>query len=172
MSRVFPAIFSITIGTVPLRRRRAAMTPRLFDQLSARAGRETLAVSIARDLAHLMNAALRGARLPLAPGSQLETSVWNYGRPPLAERKSSLIDPARVCAHIRDAIRRFEPRLDPERVEVSARVGSGPLARQLLYFDVAAVAREGGETLRLYLTLNYLDGYFGLPSTAEAGVAG
>ncbi|WP_219909562.1 GPW/gp25 family protein, partial [Chromobacterium haemolyticum] len=74
--------------------------------------------------------------------------------------------------HIRDAIRCFEPRLDPERVDVSARAGSGPLARQLLYFDVAAQTREGGETLRLCLTLNYLDGYFGLPRTAEAGVAG
>ncbi|MCP1293214.1 MULTISPECIES: GPW/gp25 family protein [Chromobacterium] len=148
------------------------MTPRLFDQLSARAGRETLAASIARDLAHLMNAALRGARLPLAAGSQLETSVWNYGRPPLAERKSSRIDPARVSAHIRDAIRRFEPRLDPERLEVSARAGSGPQARQLLYFDVAAVTRDGGEALRLSLTLDYLDGYFGLPRAAEAGAAG
>ncbi|KMN77967.1 type VI secretion system protein ImpF [Chromobacterium alkanivorans] len=148
------------------------MTPRLFDQLSARAGRETLAASIARDLAHLMNAALRGARLPLAAGSQLETSVWNYGRPPLAERKSSRIDPARVSAHIRDAIRRFEPRLDPERLEVSARAGSGPQTRQLLYFDVAAVTRDGGEALRLSLTLDYLDGYFGLPRAAEAGAAG
>lgn len=148
------------------------MTPRLFDQLSVRAGRETLAASIARDLAHLMNAALRGARLPLAAGSQLETSVWNYGRPPLAERKSSRIDPARVSAHIRDAIRRFEPRLDPERLEVSARAGSGPQARQLLYFDVAAVTRDGGEALRLSLTLDYLDGYFGLPRAAEAGAAG
>ncbi|KMN30873.1 hypothetical protein VI26_20460 [Chromobacterium sp. LK1] len=148
------------------------MTPRLYDQLSARSGRDALAASLARELTHLMNAALRGARLPLAAGGELTNSVWNYGQPPLAEGRSSQIDPARVSTHIRAVIRGFEPRLDPASIEVSARSGTGALERQRLYFDIAAIARDGGAALRFSLTLDYLDAYFSLPRAAETGADG
>ncbi|WP_158300708.1 GPW/gp25 family protein [Chromobacterium sp. ATCC 53434] len=131
----------------------------MYDRLSARLGRDALATSLSRDLAHLMNAATRGADLCLA-GSQLESSVWNYGQPPLADGKSNQVDPMRVCAHIREAIRGFETRLDADSVEVRTRADSGPSMRQLLYFDITASIRGDGSVVTLCLALDFLGGFF------------
>jgi type VI secretion system protein ImpF len=69
-----------------------------------------------RDLAALLNAVSFEMSFDLLRYPQVRSSVVNYGMPSLAGISASAVDPVRTGAHIEQAIKRFEPRLQKVRV--------------------------------------------------------
>jgi type VI secretion system protein ImpF len=140
-----------------------ASTHSLYDRLSKRSRRHTVHDAIARDLVELLNCALRGARIKASEHAPIAQSVVNYGCPPLLVADTSRIDPARVSVHMREAMRRFEPRLDSARTRITLKTELGFRARpHTLYFDIAAALRNGERNLGVTLALDYLDCHFSL----------
>jgi type VI secretion system protein ImpF len=77
-----------------------------------------LRTTVKRELNWLLNTTNLEAVEDLEPYPHVQTSVLNYGVPDLAGKIShprAILNRAR---EIRDAIRAFEPRLDPKRLEV------------------------------------------------------
>ena len=104
------------------------LQPALLDRLLAREGggtlqalsRAELRTAILRDLGWLLNA------VQALPPEQAEAhpaaaqSVLNFGLPPLAGELASQVDVHGLEHAIRDAIVRFEPRIDRSTLEVRA----------------------------------------------------
>lgn len=83
-----------------------------------RFGEAALRATVKRDLAWLLNTTQFGARGELEGYPEVQTSVLNYGVPDLAGRTlhaRTVLDRAR---QIRNAIRIFETRIDPESLVV------------------------------------------------------
>lgn len=83
-----------------------------------RFGEAALRATVKRDLAWLLNTTQFGARGELEHYPEVQTSVLNYGVPDLAGRSlhtRTVLDRAR---EIRNAIRVFETRLDPDTLIV------------------------------------------------------
>jgi len=74
--------------------------------------------SVLRDLNWLLNASNMETLQPLDACPQVASSVLNYGMPSVSGRTTAMLEPDRVAAQIRDAIRRFEPRLSRVHVRV------------------------------------------------------
>src|SRR6202020_2094407 len=72
------------------------------------------------DLSWLLITANFGADEDLTPYPEVRTSVLNYGVPDLAGKTLTKRVIQGRAREIRDAIRAFEPRLDPRRLEVEA----------------------------------------------------
>ena len=134
----------------------------LYSKLSGRMHSDSLQDFVADHLVHLMNHAIRGVPLRIAEDSPAAHSVLNFGCPPLQAAGATKINPAHVAAHICEAIRRFEPRVDPASTVVKPRAESRKRLAQTIYYDVSMKAREDGAELRASLALDYLSGYFSL----------
>jgi type VI secretion system protein ImpF len=134
----------------------------LYDKLSRRVRRNSLRAVIGHHLVELMNCALRGARIDVPADSPAACSVLNYGCPPMLDPGATRIDPGRTAAHIREVIRRFEPRLDIARTRVQPRAAGHKGLPQTLYFDIATAAHEDGVEIKVSLALDYLSGFFSL----------
>jgi type VI secretion system protein ImpF len=76
--------------------------------------------TVKRELAWLLNTTNLGAVEDLTPYPQVKTSVLNFGVPDLAGKTLTKRVIQGRAREIRDAIRAFEPRLDPQRLEVEA----------------------------------------------------
>jgi type VI secretion system protein ImpF len=79
-----------------------------------------LRTTVRRELNWILNTTNLDAVQDLEPYPEVASSVLNYGVPDLAGKT---LTPAVVRARareIRDAIRRFEPRMDPEHLDVDA----------------------------------------------------
>ncbi len=77
-----------------------------------------LRATVRRELNWIMNTTNLGAAVDLTPYPEVKTSVLNFGVPDLAGKA---LTPRVVQARardIRDAIRAFEPRIDPTRLDV------------------------------------------------------
>jgi len=79
-----------------------------------------LRATVRRELAWLLNTTNYGALADLDAYPQVATSVVNYGVPDLAGKISDRRMLMQRAREIRNAIRAFEPRLDPERLTVEA----------------------------------------------------
>ena len=79
-----------------------------------------LRTTVKRELSWLLNTTNLGAVEDLTPYPQVKTSVLNYGVPDLAGKTLTKRVIQGRAREIRDAIRAFEPRLDPQRLEVEA----------------------------------------------------
>lgn len=115
-----------------LRTPRAHLTPTLLDRLSDAAphratespAEQVLAPSqvrdiILRDLGYLLNTtAMRPSDLDAARFPEVAASTLNYGLPPLAEGYVSDQHCDAIVQAIKRAIRHFEPRLDPDTLDV------------------------------------------------------
>jgi type VI secretion system protein ImpF len=117
-ARYLPTLFDRLRDQAPHRRVEApqeyAITPRQMREI------------IQRDLGYLLNTTamhhkdLDRSRYPAAARSAL-----NYGVPPLAEDYLSALRWDEICAAIVEAIKAFEPRLDPDTLEVSRLTPAG-----------------------------------------------
>jgi len=80
--------------------------------------RAQLRQAVLRDLAWLFNATRPGASEGLSAHPEAARSVLNYGLPALAGETASSLDTQALEARARDAIVEFEPRIEPESLEV------------------------------------------------------
>jgi type VI secretion system protein ImpF len=79
-----------------------------------------LRTTVRRELSWLLNTTNLGAVEDLTPYPEVRTSVLNYGVPDLAGKTLTKRVIQGRAREIRDAIRAFEPRMDPKRLEVEA----------------------------------------------------
>ena len=117
-NRLQPALLDRLIDDEPDRR---------VESDSARVmSKAALRQAVLRDLAYLLNAVQPlGEAARRHPG--VEGSVLNYGLPPLSGQLASKLDVGDLERAIRDAIVRFEPRILPDTLRVSARETSSVL---------------------------------------------
>ena len=107
------------------------LLPTLFDRLCDDAPRQTsefpaaytltpdgLREILRRDLGFLLNTTHIAQTVDFTAFSVAASSGLNFGVPPLVGGPLDVSRPDRVENFIRDAIRRFEPRLDPETIRV------------------------------------------------------
>jgi type VI secretion system protein ImpF len=92
--------------------------------------------AVLRDLAWLLN-----ATQPLDDAARrharVAASVLNFGLPPLSGQLASKLDIGDLERSIRDAILRFEPRILPDTLRVSAREASSVLdTHNVVEFDI------------------------------------
>ena len=83
-----------------------------------------LRTTIRRELSWLLNTTCFGAGQDLEPYPQVKTSVLNFGVPDLAGKLLQRKVVQGRARDIRDAIRTFEPRIDPKRLEVEPQVAA------------------------------------------------
>lgn len=143
-----------SIGTPP-RRGRQSLLPSLFDRLqddnpsqpseppSAYAHTaDTLHQSIRRDLSFLLNTLDASGLIDPATHPHAARSCLNYGVPPLAGQHVQEGQWEQVEILIRDAVERFEPRLDKESITVtplpSRAQSAGQGGGHLLRFEIRA----------------------------------
>jgi type VI secretion system protein ImpF len=74
--------------------------------------------TVRRELSWLLNTTNLAAVQDLSPYPQVRTSVLNYGVPDLAGKTLTKRVVQGRAREIRDAIRTFEPRMDPRRLDV------------------------------------------------------
>ena len=77
-----------------------------------------LRATVRRELNWILNTTNLGSVVDLEPYPQVKVSVLNYGVPDLAGKALTQRVVQNRAHEIRDAIRVFEPRMDPERLEV------------------------------------------------------
>jgi len=85
--------------------------------------RTRLRQAVLRDLSWLFNAVQplhRAAATAPALAPEVETSVLNFGLPPMSGQLASRVDIALLERTIRQAILRYEPRILPESLQVRA----------------------------------------------------
>jgi type VI secretion system protein ImpF len=101
-----------------------------------------LRATIRRDLAWLLNTTNLGAVQNLEPYPHVKTSVLNYGVPDLAGKSLHRRTILHRAREIREAIRNFESRLEPESlvVEPSGRE-SGNTITFLIHGDISSAAK-------------------------------
>lgn len=75
--------------------------------------------TVKRELNWILNTTNLGAVVDLSPFPQVKTSVLNYGVDDLAGKPMTERVRAQRARDIRDAICAFEPRMDPEQLDVS-----------------------------------------------------
>ncbi|WP_230558731.1 type VI secretion system baseplate subunit TssE [Sphingomonas segetis] len=125
-ARLTPTIFDKLVADVEISGLKATETPDVMGEMMRhypipeikRFGEAALRATVKRDLAWLLNTTQFGARGELEGYPQVQTSVLNYGVPDLAGRSlhsRTILDRAR---EIRNAIRVFETRLEPESLVV------------------------------------------------------
>jgi type VI secretion system protein ImpF len=125
-ARLTPTIFDKLVADVEISGLKSAETPDVISEMTVhypvpeikRFGEAALRATVKRDLAWLLNTTQFGARGELEGYPQVQTSVLNYGVPDLAGRSlhsRTILDRAR---EIRNAIRVFETRLEPESLVV------------------------------------------------------
>ncbi len=79
-----------------------------------------LRVTVRRELSWILNTTNLNAVVDLDPYPHVKTSVLNYGVPDFAGKPLTRRVIQGRAKEIRDAIRIFEPRLDPNHIEVEA----------------------------------------------------
>jgi type VI secretion system protein ImpF len=102
-----------------------------------------LRATVRRELAWLLNTTNLAASVDLDPFPQVQSSVINYGVPDLAGKSLSSRAVLRRAREIRDAIRMFEPRIEPAtlNVEIAATVERENSLTFVIHGDVRSAVR-------------------------------
>jgi type VI secretion system protein ImpF len=144
----------------PQERLQPALLDRLTDtdRASSVESRERRVLSIARlragvlrDLAWLMNTGHLEATQNLEHYAFVRDSVLNFGVPDYAGTTASGADPARLAKTIRDAIIKFEPRIDSRTLKVTANVDPDRMSRNAVTFTIEGELWAQPTPLALYL---------------------
>lgn len=107
--------------------------------------------SVMRDLAWLLNASNLGAELDEERHPEIARSVLNYGMPPLAGLSSIGVELPDLERRMFDAIRRFEPRILPNTLNVKLiRQGEQHNSRALT-FDIEGELWAQPVPIRIFL---------------------
>jgi len=111
----------------PLERLQPALLDRLCDdepdkKVEARErrvlNRTQLREGVLRDLAWLFNATRPSEREGFSDYPEAARSVLNFGLPPLSGESAASLDAMALETRVREAILQFEPRIDPDTLEV------------------------------------------------------
>jgi type VI secretion system protein ImpF len=116
---------------------------------------ERLKQSVLRDLAWLLNTEYLEAAYSLDAYPDVRSSVLNYGIPSIVGLTiTDLTDTMRggLAKTLRDAIVRFEPRLDPDRIVVRTHGDKEQMDGRTLTFEIEAELIAEPAPLRLLLT--------------------
>lgn len=92
--------------------------------------------ALLRDLAWLLNAGNLESVQELADFPEVRRSVLNYGIPDLTGLTLAGTDPALIEKAIREAILRFEPRIAPHSLRVTAMTEDNARGRSALVFRI------------------------------------
>ena len=125
-ARLTPTIFDKLVADVEISGLRAVDTPQVMSEIMSfypvpeikRFGEAALRATVKRDLAWLLNTTQFGARADLEGYAEVQASVLNFGVPDLAGRSHHARTILDLAREIRDSIRIFETRLDPESLVV------------------------------------------------------
>lgn len=98
-----------------------AATRRLYPILKIeRFNEAALRATVLRELNWILNTTQFGAAQNLKPYPEVATSVLNYGVPDMAGKLLQRRAVENRAREIKQAIRRFEPRISPQRLDVTA----------------------------------------------------
>jgi type VI secretion system protein ImpF len=127
--RLLPALLDRLIDADPTMRSEA--------EYSRSMNRGAYRQSVLRDMRWLFNAVNTEAEIDFDGFPQARNSTINFGLPALSGQRFSELDWVKIEAMVRDAIVRFEPRVLPDTVEVSA-ITSADVAghHNLLAFEI------------------------------------
>jgi type VI secretion system protein ImpF len=81
---------------------------------------QALRVTVLRELNWILNTTNLGSVEDLGDYPEVATSVLNYGVPDMAGKLLQRRAVATRAREIKDAVRRYEPRIDPRRLDVEA----------------------------------------------------
>jgi type VI secretion system protein ImpF len=132
---------------------------------------ERLKQSVLRDLSWLLNTEYLEAAYSLEGYPDVRSSVLNYGIPSIVGLTiTDLTDTMRggLAKTLRDAIVRFEPRLDPDSVVVRTHADKEQMDGRTLTFEIEAELIAEPAPLRLLLT-SIVDLESGHATLAERG---
>jgi type VI secretion system protein ImpF len=91
---------------------------------------------VRRDLGWLFNTIQLAAGTDLSPYPQVQSSILNYGIVDLTGQLLSSIKTEQLEKSVRAALLRYEPRLLPESLEISAQLGKNPFGMAALVVEV------------------------------------
>jgi type VI secretion system protein ImpF len=92
--------------------------------------------AVLRDMAWLLNASGHLTPDEVAEFPEAAKSVITYGMPDLTGLTASGIDPLEIERMIRDAMRRFEPRVLPGSLRVTASVDEDRHGHNTIFFEI------------------------------------
>jgi len=92
--------------------------------------------TVLRDLAWLLNTGLRHEEVERPGLSYLAASGFSFGIPALAGKMLGQDDLTNIRTAIQNAIRCFEPRIDPDSVEVKISGSEGYIQGNMLAFQI------------------------------------
>jgi type VI secretion system protein ImpF len=116
---------------------------------------ERLKQSVLRDLAWLLNTEYLEAAYSLEGYPEVRSSVLNYGIPSIVGLTITDLDASMrggLAKTLRDAIVRFEPRLDPDSIVVRTHADKEQMDGRTLTFEIEAELIAEPAPLRLLLT--------------------
>lgn len=139
-----------------------AVAPALFDRLidpdpssnseTAQAGEispRRMREIIRRDLAALLGSIRLSEREDFSSYPFIERSALNYGIRDYSGSSSDALDPDAAGRDIRDSILVYEPRLEPETLQVSVELRGDGEARDIVGMTISGVYIGGGEPVSL-----------------------
>jgi type VI secretion system protein ImpF len=97
---------------------------------------QRLKEGVLRDLRWLLNTGHLETVESLEAYPQARTSVINYGLPDLSGANVAGMDAARLERLVREAILKFEPRINPKTLKVSVTVDRGLMSQNALTFQI------------------------------------
>jgi type VI secretion system protein ImpF len=112
-------------------------------QLIERYNETAMRASVRRELGWLFNTVNLAASIDLDPYPHVQTSVLNYGMPDLTGQISTAAAVRTRATQIAETIRIFEPRMDPERLQVRAEpaVGLDNAVSYVIQGDITSAVR-------------------------------
>ena len=93
---------------------------------------------VRRDLSWLFNTTQLAAGTDLTPYPQVQRSILNYGIVDLTGQLLSSINPEQLEKSVRAALLSYEPRLLPDSLQISAKLGKNPFGTAALVVEVKA----------------------------------
>jgi type VI secretion system protein ImpF len=130
-----------------------------------------LRASVLRDLGWLLNTTPLGQLEDLSDVPEAEASVINFGLPDLAGVTLSGLDPGELERRIREAIRRYEPRILPRTLKVRAVMPDDAPHKNALAFEIEGELWGQPMPTRLYLKseIDLEDGTMTVIDRADSG---
>jgi len=93
---------------------------------------------VRRDLSWLFNTTQLAAGTDLAPYPHVQSSILNYGIADLTGQLLSSIKPGPLEKSVRAALLHYEPRLLPESLQITVKLGKNPFGTAALVVEVKA----------------------------------
>lgn len=97
---------------------------------------QRLKAAVLRDLAWLLNTGHYEAMESLDAYPDVRNSVLNYGMPDLTGQSVAGMDTSRIERIVREAILKFEPRINARTLKVTVTVAPGRMSRNAMRFDI------------------------------------